>query len=240
MEFDRSRVSHNPVVGFLCVLCAIASWSVVLCGEPDDHSDRKDAHAWISQANSLIEKLDAIILARPDTPDRFFEPNNRVRRAEGVLWDLWLTTGMPPVSQDHKPFNIYLSENTTAYREYVSRHKDLNLEQLHRLGIDNTKSAFGSPLWYMATKYLVERGRVTSDYHFESRPMPARVFEEIPLKKEAYIRQTTAVEKWLKENGHEMVWNKQAKRFHPRNGKYVGTDELFQSLAHPGDIIPGE
>ena len=231
-----SKSCKDIATSVLCILFVILpNLSFAVNGE---ETNGKDSHNWVSEAGSLINKLSVLSIAEPDTFDKLLQPDNKTRKAHIILWNLWLTTGMPPLNLQEKPFNKYLLDNEVAYRNYIKKHKDLNLEQINHLGIENASSAIGTSLWYMTTKYLSEKASIESEWHFDIQSTPSYFLVESPLIKEDYSRLSSAFSKWLVDNKDEMVWDADAKRFRPRHGKYKGTDKLFQLLAETKEINP--
>jgi hypothetical protein len=235
MGFYVSSASAVTTTGLRCLLFAIViiPWHIGAISFGDD-SAPTNHHDWVTDAESLIHDLnDLSKLARtkPERWDAAFQSDNHGRRADKILWRLWLTTGMPPLTHEpEKTFDAYLRQNARVYRRYIAEHRELTLEELHRRGLTNATESFGSPLWYMTLRYLAEKASVKSDWHIELRTTPTYFLAECPLDKEAYSRQSTAFARWLEANKEQMVWDANTKRFHPRNGEYVGTDGLFQAL----------
>lgn len=146
-------------------------------GEP-----ASDEKKWVSQANELIAELSEVLASLPDEEltARVFEvltsesdslngtplpPTEKTaglfkklctcrRKADYLIWKLWLVTGHPPVLQTPTGVNVLSESHIDNYRQFVNEHAHLTSQQLHQRGILNAGSAFASPLCYSTLKYV--------------------------------------------------------------------------------------
>lgn len=109
------------------------------------------------------------------------------RAADQLLWRLWLITGMPPLLREVRtePLDRYLRRNESAYQAHISKHSNLTEEEVSALGLTNAIAAFGSPLWYMTLRYLVEMTGVDSHWQVIVRSTPSRPLVVCPISEES-------------------------------------------------------
>jgi hypothetical protein len=208
---------------------------------------QKSQHRWVSEAEELVGKLrdqarDIPEMEKPDLADEqevirwlssMLVGKQRINivTADRILWQLWLTTGMPPLLRGpDESLPASLKRNASAYREYVAKHANLTEEELHRLGLTNAVDSFGSPLWYMTMEYLTKKASLKFECIVQIHVTPKRCLIEAPLTADSYTRLSAALSSWLKANEERMIWDSRVRRFHPRDGRYVGTGELSDPI----------
>jgi hypothetical protein len=153
------------------------------------------------------------------------------RKADGVLWRLWLTTGkIPTPEQENESLAANLLQNAREYREYISKHATATEEEIVRLGLTNAVDSFGSPLWYPTMKYITEKTKVKFECIIFIDVIPSRSIIAESLPSDSYDQLSSALKKWLDANQQRMVWDPDASRFRPRKGGYVGVAELSDAL----------
>ena len=153
------------------------------------------------------------------------------RKADGVLWRLWLTTGqIPTPKQENESLAANLLRNARKYREYISTHATATEEEIVRLGLTNAVDSFGSPLWYPTMKYLTEKTKVQFECIIFIDVIPSRSIIAESLPSDSYDQLSLALAEWLDANQERMVWDPDARRFRPRKGEYVGVPELSDAL----------
>ena len=218
-----------PRLGVLPILATLLSIFLPAVVAQDSPQDGAIKQSWMTQAEALITELSRLDL-KP-TKIITLEPSREVTRAEEILWELWLTTGMPPLllGEGKLSLQTYVRNNVIAYQQYLVTHSNLKFEELQRLGLTNTIDAYGSPLWYMTLKYLTVRASVTSTIQINIHTTPKVLLVESPLSDEAYSTLSAEMARWLKNNEKELDWDVNAKKFRPRSGAYIGTDELYGS-----------
>lgn len=228
--------SHTMSVVFRgCVFFVIVIvFSRQLPSSAAEHVRDEDQQGWVLEAQRLLAGLSRLA-KQPRSRGRSSWSLTEMPADQGIadrlLWRLWLATGMPPLlREEDDTFDKYLLQNVSAYQEYVDKHRNLPLEQIHRLGLGNAVESFGSPLWYMTLRYLAEKASVESEWRILVNTTPSRFLTICPMSKAASSRQSAALARWLKDNMELMVWDTVAKRFRPRDGKYVRTKKLFASL----------
>lgn len=192
--------------------------------------EQRRAPRWFRDADTLIAQLLRLDLKTPYQFDAF--PSERAEQADRILWKLWLTTGMPPsVQGDNASFETHVRENAVAYRQYIEQHRHLTLRELQRQGLSNAIDSYGSSLWYMTKRYLAEKASVQSKWKTAVAtisPAPTPIIVNIPLPQKVYAKHSANLAAWLKANEKQLVWDADAEKFRPRNGKYLGTDALFR------------
>jgi hypothetical protein len=153
------------------------------------------------------------------------------RRGERILWKLWLTTGMPPLTQEaDETSTAFFRRNAEAYRKYVNQHAKLSQDDVSRIGLVNAVDAFGSPLWYMTLKYLDQQVSLSHDWTIIIHTTPSSVLTRSPLNEAAYRRLSAALAHWVKANEGRMVWDENRRRFRPSSGDYLETEDLFRVI----------
>lgn len=215
----------------LCLLCAMVvgpSCCVTNAMATEPENVKSQNRKWVSHAEGLIVELLQLRHAKQND-ELTLNPSREVSRASEIIWELWLTTGMPPLVQGESSFTTYLSRNATAYRRYIRENEALSGEELHRKGLRNAVDSYGSSLWYMTLKYLEQKAALTSDWRIELRTLPTVLMVESPMPEAAYAGHSAGLAKWLKENDGELLWDPDTNSFRPRSGRYVGTDLLFES-----------
>lgn len=223
------------LVGCVCFSVATA-FLQGLSADASEPVKGRSRRGWVLEAERLIAELRDLARETPRQEESSWSLKwTRVakqRIADRLLWRLWLVTGMPPLleERDETFGRSYLQRNVVAYQEYVATHNGLTFEEVCRLGLDNAVESFGSPLWYMTVRYLREKAGVESDCRIVVHSTPSRLLTVCPMNERDSSRQSAAFARWLKDNKEEVVWVADENRFRPRNGKYVGTDELFQSV----------
>lgn len=145
------------------------------------------------------------------------------RKAEKMLWKLWLTTGKPPLTRkaDEK-FKIYLRNNAVDYQCYVTKNADLTQKDIHRIGLENAVESFGTSMWYMALKYVMEKTNLVADWTVVIHTTPSHTIIDSQLSEENYRHLSTAYSHWLKANIENMIWDQKKECFHPKDGGLYG------------------
>lgn len=244
-----SMISKQKIILCCGCLCSLTFGIYGLFADASKGSASEDHDHWVTEAQKLIEQLDAMASVAPDVKmpcmkkipiqSRYkvrIQTANankfaNKRTAEKIIWRLWLLTGKPPQMQqsDATPHD-FLSRHAEEYRQYVARHAALSHEAVCRIGLKNAVDSIGSPLWYMTIKYLNKAARLPQDWMIDIRTTPTRIIVEFPLSEKDYDRMSLALENWLESNKKRMVWNSKINCFCPLDGKYTSTDILWKAL----------
>ncbi|GAG25382.1 unnamed protein product, partial [marine sediment metagenome] len=160
----------------------------------------KNQPAWVFKAKKLIGELSDLAqvtlevqqsrsfakLSHAERIEAFQEAvsswNERLsqhRKAERILWNLWLTTGKPPlIREENETVKTFLRRNAVDYGRYVTKHAGLTQKELHRIGLANAIDSFGSPLWYMTLKYVTHMTGLGADWTVDIRTTPSHLIVE--------------------------------------------------------------
>lgn len=217
------------VQSFSSVFLFACSWQssrdVAAAEEPKEHC------SWIVQAEQLLAQLARLESEMPREKEASWsreESPPSQAYIDRLLWRLWLMTGMQPLRDDDPTGSRYVQRNIVAYRKYIAEHRTLTSEEVCFQGLKNAIDSFGSELWPMTLKYVIEKTGVTSRWHLEVRTTPSRFIQRCPIDKEAALRQRDALSNWLHKNRSRMRWDAATQRFQPKSGSYVESDALFE------------
>lgn len=201
---------------------------------------------WVSKALRLISDLQELA---HDTPEVVKEdPNDPARglaalaehgetwlaaakRADELIWELWLITGFPPQrAKADESLRADLETTVLMYRDYVQRHMHLTEAELNRMALSNAVKAIGSPLWYTTVEFLEAKIGRKMRVGFVLCVCPSSRVVWYPLPEESYEQISRALQNWIAANEKTMDWDLQAGRFRPRSAEYVGTPDLSRVL----------
>ena len=204
---------------------------------------------WVLRAEGLLAKLGALadtcpkveprsweeILASRESVLSFTGAYRRSRRADRLLWRLWLATGMPPllpVSADETQRSFF-QRNAVAYRQYIDRNRNLSEGDLHAAGLANAAVAVGTPLWYPALQYFDRISGVPLRDLVIINSTPGYFvlgWEAVTLRKQTSDVIASGLSVWVEANRGRMLWDSERGRFGARDAEFVGDGALMKQV----------
>jgi len=181
---------------------------------------------WVAQANRLIAELSHVIeVAKP------FPAGNPIadrKRAEQLIWKLWLLTGMPPDRGSEAEWKAISETHVNSYKQFVMNHAHWTEKQLVRHGIRSAADAFGSSMCYMTMRYVNEKTGNTYPRFISTTPSHTIHVVSLSDSDRAFLRAEYV--RWLATHFKHSNWQPSHSQFRLPSGRPVGMQRLVDAI----------
>jgi hypothetical protein len=225
----NSRAPSATII--YCVIVATVMLGISASAQSRDDAESAEEGMWQSEARVLIRRISALAehVPEPTLGNSYVREMITSRQEiDEIIWSLWLITGLPPKprSESEESLRNYATRMASLYEKYVNDHRQLGKADVDRLGLENAVNAIGSPLWYMALKYVENKTGMKDALKVTVRQSPESHIVDLPLDNPSYKKLSSALKTWYDTNKANMIWRTKEGRFVPKDGKYVGIDSL--------------